>query len=117
MSNEYKDWLWDTATDEILARDLLHFVHKVQSTQTGFLITGFKTDQIVAYAASQDDEGQWQFEPAVPDAAPDQFEIGYQRGWRKAYDYAYNKFSEYTDYLRGTNEQLRQELIIARGEH
>ena len=114
MSNEYKDWLWDSATDAILEQKLVDYIHRVQNIKVGFLITGFKTDQIVAYIASQDDNGQWQFEATPPDAVPDKFELGYVEGWRHAYSYAYNKFSEYTDYLRSANEQLRQELIIAR---
>ena len=40
MSNEYKDWLWDTAQDYLLENCLLNKIKGITKWDDGFLING-----------------------------------------------------------------------------
>ena len=87
MSNEYKDWIWDTAIDTVIERGLLDFVHEALQIKVGIYLSGFKNGEIKAYIANQNHEGQWEFEETMPNAVPDKFELGYIKGWQMAQKY------------------------------
>lgn len=60
MSNEYKDYLYDHATDLVLERGL---ADKVLNTSTGRFVDGLKDNQPVRFEVWFDDElEEWRVE-------------------------------------------------------
>jgi hypothetical protein len=60
MSNEYKDYLYDRATDLVLERGL---ADKVLNTSTGRFVDGFKDNQPVRFEVWFDDKlEEWRVE-------------------------------------------------------
>lgn len=122
MSNEYKDWLWDSATDSILDSGKLDFIYNTLPTPAGFYIEGFKREEFKTYNAIYNNDGQWHFEETKTGVDVNDYYVnGYRRGWQKGYKAAKDEatavvrqLQTLNEYLRGEAEQLRQELIIAR---
>jgi len=60
MSNEYKDWLYDHASDLVLERGL---ADKILNTSTTRFVDGLKNGQLVRFEVWFDmDQSEWRIE-------------------------------------------------------
>ena len=65
MSNEYKDWLWDTVTDIVLDHNLADKITKVRACRNydSHIVEGLKNGEKVKFEVWFDDElCEWRIE-------------------------------------------------------
>lgn len=122
MSNEYKDYMQDSAIDVVLEKKMVDCIHYVIEKAPGYYIVGSDDIDLKVYFVWLDDNGKWQYEKQLIHNFSKNYNNGYKDGYEDGrkitlhdIENKIKTMQETIDALRDYNDQLLSEIQSIRG--